>query len=220
MTQYIFPDANTQDVCFYQDTTGMVNLIINGNLASSGNVSFISDGYSRQLSFTSMNNLSAASFTIYGTQNGVQISETVTGPNNNTVYSTLVYDVVTVVTSSVAVSQVAVGTGYNGFFQLISPNITGVTNFNYNFTLGSTYSTNVIGTTVYGTLDNIVNNGTTFANIIANNVGTLYTIKTFGNTAFYMYPDNTTIVQSILIQLTGSSSTIGNSITLTFLQLT
>jgi hypothetical protein len=219
MTQYIFPDANTQDVCLIQDTTGMVNLILNGNLASSGSVSFISNGYSRQVSFTSVNNLSGATFTIYGTQNGVAINEVVTGPNDDTVYSTLVYDVVTVITSSAAVSGVSVGSGYNGFFQLISPNITG-SYLNYNFSLGSTFGTNIIGTTVYGTLDNIVNNGTTFANIITNNVGTLYTIKTSGSTAFYMYPDNTTIVQSILIQLTGSSSTIGNSITLTFLQLT
>jgi hypothetical protein len=219
MTQYIFPDANTQDVCLIQDTTGMVNLVLNGNLASAGSVSFISNGYSRQLSFGSVNDLSGATFTIYGTQNGVAINETVTGPNADTVYSTLVYDIVTVITSSGAVSGVTVGSGYNGFFQLISPNITG-SYLNYNFSLGSTFGTNIIGTTVYGTLDNIVNNGTTFANIITNNVGTLYTIKTFGNTAFYMYPDNTTIVQSILIQLTGSSSTIGNSITLTFLQLT
>lgn len=219
MTQYIFPDASTQDVCFYQDTTGMVNLIINGNLANGGIVSFITDGYSRQLSFTSLNNLSAINFTIYGTQNGVEISEIVAGPNNNTVYSTLVYDVITAISSSGIVSRVAVGTGYNGFFTLINPTLVGITNFNYNFTLGSTYGTNVIGTTAYGTLANIVNNGTTFANIIANNVGTLYTIKAFGNQAFYMYPNNTTLLTSILIQLTGSSSTIGNTTTLTFLQL-
>lgn len=219
MTQYIFPDASTQDVCFYQDTTGMVNLIINGNLANGGIVSFITDGYSRQLSFTSLNNLSAINFTIYGTQNGVEISEIVAGPNNNTVYSTLVYDVITAISSSGIVSQVAVGTGYNGFFTLINPTLVGITNFNYNFTLGSTYGTNVIGTTVYGTLANIANNGTTFANIIANNVGTLYTIKAFGNQPFYMYPNNTTLLTSILIQLTGSSSTIGNTTTLTFLQL-
>ena len=219
MTQYIFPDASTQDVCFYQDTTGMVNLIINGNLANNGTVSFITNGYSRQLSFTSINNLSATNFTIYGFQNGVEISEVVAGPNNNTVYSTLVYDVVTAVTTSGAVAQVAVGTGYNGFFTLINPNLVGLTNFNYNFTLGSKYSSNVIGTTIYGTLNNIANNGTTFANIIATNVGTLYTIKTFGNQAFYMYPNNTTLLTSILIQLTGSTSTIGNTTTLTFLQL-
>jgi hypothetical protein len=220
MTQYIFPDASTQDICLIQDTTGIVNLVINGNLATGGIVSFISDGYSRQLSFTSVNNLSAFTFTIYGTQNGVAVSEIVTGPNNNTVYSANVYDVISIISSSGAVSGVSVGSGYNGFFQLIMPTIIGINEFNYNFTLGSTYGTNVIGTTVYGTLANIVNNGSTFTDIIANNVGTLYQIKAFGNQTFYMYPDNTTLLTSILIELTGSPSTIGNSTTLTFLQLT
>lgn len=219
MAQFIFPDANTQDVCLIQDTTGNVNLVINGNLAANGDVSFISNGYSRQLSFTSANNLSAAVFTIYGSQNGVPIIETLNGPNANTVYSTKIYDVITTITSSIAVTGISIGTGHSGFFQLINPVISGVNTLNYNFTLGSTFNTNVIGTTIYGTLDNIVNTGNTFSEIIAANVGTLYTIKAFGNQVFYMYPDNTTLVTSILIELTGSTSTLGNTTTLTFLQL-
>lgn len=219
MAQYVFPDANTQDVCLNQDTTGNVNLVINGNLAKNGDVSFIENGYSRQLSFTSANNLSAVNFTIYGTQNGVSIVEIIAGPNANTVYSTKVYDVVTTITSSAAVSNVSIGTGYKGFFTIINPVISGITNLNYNFTLSSTFATNVIGTTVYGTLGNIVNTGKSFSEIIASNVGELYTIKTLGNEVFYMYPDNTTLLTSILIELTGSTSTLGNSTTLTFLQL-
>jgi hypothetical protein len=219
MAQYIFPDANTQDVCLIQDTTGNVNLVLNGNLASGGHVSFIENGYSRQLSFSSASNLSSAVFTIYGIQNGVAIIETINGPNANTVYSVNIYDVVTNITSSIAVTGISIGTGHSGFFQLLMPTISGISNLNYNFTLGSTFGTNVIGTTVYGTLGNIVNTGSTFNDIITNNVGTLYTIKASGNETFYMYPDNSTLVTSILIKLTGSTSTIGNSMTLTFLQL-
>lgn len=219
MAQYIFPDANTQDVCLIQDTTGNVNLVLNGNLASGGHVSFIENGYSRQLSFSSASNLSSAVFTIYGIQNGVAIIETINGPNANTVYSVNIYDVVTNITSSIAVTGISIGTGYSGFFQLLMPTISGISNLNYNFTLGSTFGTNVIGTTVYGTLGNIVNTGHTFDDIITNNVGTLYTIKASGNETFYMYPNNSTLVTSILIKLTGSTSTIGNSMTLTFLQL-
>lgn len=219
MAQFVFPDANTQDVCLIQDTTGNVNLVLNGNLASNGDVSFVNNGYARQLSFTSANNLSAAVFTIYGIQNGVAIIETINGPNANTVYSVNIYDVVTNITSSVAVSGISIGTGHSGFFQLLMPTISGISNLNYNFTLGSTFGTNVIGTTVYGTLDNIVNTGSTFTQIITNNVGTLYTIKAAGNEAFYMYPNNTLLLTSILIKLTGSTSTLGNTTTLTFLQL-
>jgi hypothetical protein len=219
MAQFIFPDANTQDVCLIQDTTGNVNLVLNGNLASNGSVSFITNGYSRQISFSSANDLSASTFTIYGSQNGVPIVETVAGPNAGVVYSVNIYDVINVITSSNAVSAISVGSGYNGFFQLITPVISGITNLNYNFTLGATHSSNVIGTTVYGTLTNIVNTGFTFSDIIANNVGTLYTVKAFGNEAFYMYPNNNTLVTSLLIKLTGSTSTLGNTTTLTFLQL-
>lgn len=219
MAQFVFPDANTQDVCLIQDTTGNVNLVLNGNLASGGDVSFINNGYARQLSFTSANDLSGASFTIYGVQNGVAIIETITGPDTNTVYSVNIYDVVTNITSSIAVSGISIGTGHSGFFQLLMPTISGISNLNYNFTLGSTFGTNVIGTTVYGTLDNIVNTGKTFTEIIANNVGTLYTIKNSGTEAFYMYPNNTVLLTSVLIKLTGSTSTLGNSTTLTFLQL-
>lgn len=221
MAQYIFPDCNTQDICLIQSTTGAVNLVINGNLASSGIVPFINNGYSRQVSFTSANNLSASSFTINGMQNGVSISEVVTGPNNNTVYSVNVYDVVTSISASGVVAGVSVGSGHSGFFKIVSPVYTGINgNLNYNFTLGSTLGSNVIGTTIYGSLVNIVNNGSTFANLITNNVGTLFQIKAFGNEAAYIYPTNTTLYAYILIRLTGTSSTIGNSTTLTFLQVT
>jgi hypothetical protein len=219
MAQFIFPDANTQDVCLIQDTTGNVNLVLNGNLASSGDVRFIDNGYARQLSFTSANDLSAAVFTIYGVQNGVAIIETINGPNATTVYSVNIYDVVTNITSSIAVTGISIGTGHSGFFQLLMPTISGINNLNYNFTLGSTFGTNVIGTTVYGTLTNIVNTGQTFTEIIANNVGTLYTIKASGTEVFYIYPDNDVLLTSILIKLTGSGTTLGNTTTLTFLQL-
>jgi hypothetical protein len=219
MAQFIFPDANTQDVCLIQDTTGNVNLVLNGNLASNGDVRFIDNGYARQLSFISTNNLSSAVFTIYGVQNGVAIIETINGPNATTVYSVNIYDVVTNITSSIAVTGISIGTGHSGFFQLLMPTISGISNLNYNFTLGSTFGTNVIGTTVYGTLTNIVNTGQTFTEIIAGNVGTLYTIKAFGNEVFYIYPDNDVLLTSILIKLTGSGSTLGNTTTLTFLQL-
>jgi|OM-RGC.v1.013708674 hypothetical protein len=220
MAQYVFPDSNTQDVCLTQSTTGAVNLIINGNLASGGIVPFINNGYSRQISFTSVNNLSASSFVVTGMQNGVMLSETVTGPNNNTVYSTNIYDVISSIVSSGIVANVSVGSGYSGFFQLISPVISGINgDLNYSFSLGSTFGSNVIGTTVYGTLVNITNNGVTFANLVANNIGTLYQIKAFGNESGYFHSDNT-VYSSILIQLTGTTSTIGNTTTLTFLQAT
>ncbi len=222
-TKTLFPAGNTQDICLVQSTLGLSNLVLNGNLASSGTVSFVSLGYSRQISFTSTNNLSAATFTIYGTQNGVSISETVSGPNNNSVYSTLIYDVVSAISVSGAVTAVQVGTGYLGFFNLITIaenlNVT-----NYTLSLGATIGSNQIPTAVYSTLDNIANNGTTFANIVTNNVGTLFTIKSSAASSLYIYPVSpiTTVplINQILIALNGTTSTISNSTTLIFRQTT
>lgn len=223
--QYVFPGANTQDLCLVQNTTGMMNLILNGNLASSNDstqVNFLSYGYSRQISFTSTNDLSAAKFTIIGMQNGVQVTETLSGPVNNTIYSTNIYDVVSFVTVDRAVASIQVGTGYNGFFPLIPIDLT-KSYVNYTLSLGSLFNTNQIGTTVYNTLSNINQNNSTFSNIITNNVGTLNTVKPASNQNLYTYPVSPTtlvpLTRNILVQLSGSSLTIGNAMTLTFIQL-
>ena len=223
-TKTLFPAGNTQDVCLIQSTLGTNNLVLNGNLASGGSVSFTALGYSRQVSFTSTNNLSTATFTIYGTQNGVTISENVTGPNNNAVYSTLIYDVISAISVNGAVTGIAVGSGYLGFFNLITIaenlNVT-----NYTLSLGATIGSNQIPTAIWSTLDNISANGSTFSNIITNNVGTLSPLKTSSAASLYILPNYPTVtsvplVNQLLIQLIGTTSTIGNGVTLIFRQTT
>ncbi len=219
----LFPEGNTQDICLIQSTLGMANLVINGNLASGGIVSFTALGYARQVSFSSTNDLSAATFTIYGTQNGAAISEDVTGPVMNSVYSTLVYDVITAISVNGAVAAVTVGTGYKGFFNLINVN-SDLNESNYTFSLGATVGSNQIPAAVFSTLDNIAGNGSTFANIIAGNVGTLFTIRASTASSLYIYPVSpiTTVplLNQILIQLAGTTSTISNSVTLIYRQTT
>jgi len=225
--KYIFPAANTQDVCLIQDATGPVNLVLNGNLANPTytgtytSISFIAQGYSRQVSFTSTNDLSGAIFTIGGTQNGVFVIEDVTGPNADTVYSVNVYDIISFVSVDTPITGIKVGTGYNGFFPLLLPNINTPTFLNYNFSVGSNLNTNVIGTTIYGTLEDLTTIGRSFIDIINNNVSTLYEIKAFGNEAAYIYqfPSSLYLFSTILVQLTGTTSTLGNSTTLIFRQL-
>lgn len=222
----IFPAANTQDVCLIQSTTGANNLILNGNLVdkATGVMSFASQGYSRQVSFTSTNNLSSATFSIYGTQNGVSISETnITGPNIGTVYSNLIYDVISAISVNGPVTGIQVGSGYMGFFNLIPINqVLNVSN--YTLSLGATIGSNQIPTAVYSTLDSINNNSSTFANIVTNNVGTLFTVKSSSASSLYIYPVSpiTTVplINQILIALNGTTSTISNSTTLIFRQTT
>src|SRR5271155_6191383 len=159
--KYIFPVANVADVCAAQTTAGAANLVLNGNLANpnSDQVSFISRGYSRSVSLTSTGNLSGVNFTIVGTQNGVPVSQTLSGPNNNTIYAnptTITYDVITSITVNGAVATaVSIGTGYTGFFPLININLekrSGITNYSLSTAQLTAAS---IHTTIYNTNDNI-----------------------------------------------------------------
>ena len=220
----LFPAGNTQDVCLTQSTLGISNLVLNGNLASSGSVSFTALGYSRQISFISTSNISGQSFTIYGTQNGVSISETVTGPNIGTVYSTLIYDTISAISVNGAVANVSVGTGYLGFFNLITI-AENLNVSNYTLSLGATIGSNQIPTAIWSTLDNISANGSTFSNIITNNVGTLSPLKSSSAVSLYILPNYPTVtsvplVNQLLVQLIGTTSTIANSVTMIFRQTT
>lgn len=229
-----FPAANTQDVCLTQTTTGAQNLVFNGNLSATNNsptVSFTTFGYSRQVSISSVDDLSLATFTVTGTQNGVLITETITGPNATTVYSVKIYDIITSIGVDRVVTNVQVGTGYEGFFNLIpidtSESILDV----YALSLGSLLANGAspqaqVPTTIYSTLDDISANAPspdTFANIVAGNIGTLTLVKASGIADIYNYPvppvTSVPVCRSILVQLTGSTSTLGNGVVLIFKQI-
>lgn len=214
---YIFPAGNTTDVCLLQTLGAAGNLTINGNLANlvNGQISFIQKGYSRQISFTSVNNLSARQFTITGMQNGVTITENITGPNNNTVYSVQVYDVVSFISVDGTVNGVSVGTGWQGFFPLIAINLERDV-INYTLTLAKLTATS-ISFSVYGTLDNIVNNRT-YLDHITNNAN-LFQIQAPSTTANYVYSGLTGTYTYILVQLGASVDTIANSMKLNFIQI-
>ena len=98
-------------------------LLLNGTLLDStipDQISFIKNKVIRSVSLTSVNDLSLTNFVITGLQNGAYVSETVSGPNNNTVYGTKYYDTITSVVASTAVNGIQVGTGDAGFLPLIA----------------------------------------------------------------------------------------------------
>lgn len=92
-----------------QTTGGAGALLINGTLASNGVATLPVE---QQLGFASTGDLSARTFTITGTNSyGQAISETVVGPNNNTVNTVLNYLTVNSITVNGAVgTNVTVGT--------------------------------------------------------------------------------------------------------------
>lgn len=121
-TTSTWPVIDKGAVCALQDLGGAGTLLLNGTLSSPSlpsQVSFINAGFIRSVSITSTNNLSGVTFTITGFQNEALVTETITGPNNTTVYGTMYYDIIAAVTTSGAVTQVSVGTGSKGYLPIV-----------------------------------------------------------------------------------------------------
>src|SRR5689334_7335131 len=125
-----------QAVSLLQNVASPGALLLNGTYfnASSSTINFNTQGFVRNVSLTSVNDLSAASFTISGVQNNTVVSNTIAGPNNNTVYTTDSFDIISSITVNSAVNGVKAGTGLIGFFPIISR----LTPNNYSLTVPST----------------------------------------------------------------------------------
>ena len=93
--------ADTDGICASQTTSAAANLTLNGALTAtingnsvyapsvSGTAATADGAWARKIGITSDGNDSGITFTITGTDvNGKALSETVTGPNSTTVYST------------------------------------------------------------------------------------------------------------------------------------
>lgn len=109
---------DTSAVCTPQTLGAAGALTINGTLASKSDaekrhVTF--ENLERTVSLTSAGNLSGLQFTITGTLQGAVVSQTRSGPNANTVYTTQKFTTITSVTVNGAVAtNVSVGNGDTG----------------------------------------------------------------------------------------------------------
>jgi len=165
-----WPVVDLAAVCALQDTPGAGSLLLNGTLKNNSvpdQISFRVNNFIKSVSLTSVNNLSAITFVVNGFQNNAPISDTINGPNNNTVYGVKYFDVITSITVNAAVSQVKVGTGNAGYLSLFVVN-SNTSNINYSMSVifppsgaGITYS-------LYQTLDQINSNFITFENQLSN----------------------------------------------------
>lgn len=105
------PSAIANAVCLAQTKVGAGALTINGTTASGG-VSTFSGNYT--VSVASDGNDSTRTYTITGTNSaGDPLSETITGPNNTTVYTTRFFKTVTgvAVVGGGTVGTITVGSG-------------------------------------------------------------------------------------------------------------
>lgn len=175
--QNYWAPQDLQGVALTQSLGSAGNLNLNGtySVPTNTSVNFVAIGIIPTVSLTSVNNLSATSFTIVGVQNGAVISETIAGPNNNTVVTTNAYDIVNTVSTTTAVTGVSVGTGLNGYFPFYNIPTTGSSSF----ALSSTFSpyalsfttTSMDGVTyeIFQSLGNLGANGQSYASLITNN---------------------------------------------------
>jgi len=121
---YTWPIADEDAVALLQTTAGADTLLLNGALSNPNNRGLFVDfgKVSRVVTLTSANNLGAVNVTIAGTLNGVVVTETRVGPNNNTVATTQVFSSVTSITVDDAVTAMSVGTGVSGYTKWFKSN--------------------------------------------------------------------------------------------------
>lgn len=224
--KYTFPGAFGSEVCALQDVAGGGSLVLNGTLANliRKDVSFIERGYCRTVSLTSVNDLSGQLFTVTGTQNGVFFQEDIAGPNANTVYGTVVFDVITDVSVDGGVFAVSVGGGFTGFYTLIGidPYMSPV-NYSLRASGGDIAYADDVTLTLYGSNENLMLNGHTYTENIANAL--LYQIVSTVNN--FLFPDTTAsglygafdpLAINVLLKIDGLETNVTRSTTLTFLQ--
>lgn len=211
-----WPIVDLTAVCALQDLGAAGPLLLNGTLLNTDipdQISFINAGFIRSVSITSANNLSGVTIMIQGLQNGAYITESITGPNNTTIYGTMYYDIIFSVIASGAVTGISVGTGKAGYLPLIAVN-TVSNSINYSCSVllpagsGITYS-------LLQTLEQISINYIALQNQISTkffpSMGlTTETTSQIGN--------STEITNYILLNISNSTLPITDTLTFIFLQ--
>jgi hypothetical protein len=121
--EYNWPTAIANGISLFQTTTANIPLLLNGSYVNktARTVNFVDDfGIVPRITLNSAANLSGINFLITGYQNGVFISETLTGPNANTVTSVNCFDsVAQIIPSGTTGSTVQAGVAALGYFPMI-----------------------------------------------------------------------------------------------------
>ena len=142
--EYNWPAPIANGISLFQTTTANTPLLLNGSYVNKTTriVNFIDFGIVPRVTLNSAADLRAINFLITGYQNGVFISETLAGPNANTVTSVNCFDTVTqIIPTGTTGSTVQVGVASIGYFPMILLN-TAKTN-----TSSISYALNIVAAT-------------------------------------------------------------------------
>jgi hypothetical protein len=142
--EYNWPIPVVNGISLFQALTANIPLLLDGSYVNktTRTVNFIDFGIVPRITLNSAANLSGINFLITGYQNGVFISETLTGPNSTTVTSVNCFDTVTqIIPNNTTASTVQVGVASVGYFPMILLN-TAKTN-----TSSISYALNIVAAT-------------------------------------------------------------------------
>lgn len=121
--EYNWPAPVANGISLSQGLTANTPLLLNGSYVNkiTRTVNFVNDfGIVPRITLNSAANLSGINFLITGYQNGVFISETLTGPNSTTVTSVNCFDtLLQIIPNTTSVSTVQVGVASVGYFPMI-----------------------------------------------------------------------------------------------------
>ena len=121
--EYNWPTPVVNGISLFQTLTANIPLLLNGSYVNkiTRTVNFVDDfNIVPRVTLNSAANLSGINFLITGYQNGVFISETLTGPNANTVTSVNCFDTVAqIISSGTTGSTIQVGVAALGYFPMI-----------------------------------------------------------------------------------------------------
>lgn len=121
--EYNWPTPVVNGISLFQTLTANIPLLLNGSYVNktTRTVNFVDDfGIVPRITLNSAANLSGINFLITGYQNGVFISETLVGPNANTVTSVNCFDTVAqIIPSGTTGSTIQVGVAALGYFPMI-----------------------------------------------------------------------------------------------------
>ena len=121
--EYNWPTPVVNGISLFQTLTANIPLLLNGSYVNkiTRTVNFVDDfNIVPRVTLNSAANLSGINFLITGYQNGVFISETLAGPNANTVTSVNCFDsVAQIIPSGTTGSTIQVGVAALGYFPMI-----------------------------------------------------------------------------------------------------
>lgn len=137
--EYNWPTPVVNGISLFQTLTANIPLLLNGSYVNkiTRTVNFVDDfSIVPRVTLNSVANISGINFLITGYQNGVFISETLTGPNANTVTSVNCFDnVVQIIPSGTTGSTIQVGVAALGYFPIILLNTAKINTSSINYAL-------------------------------------------------------------------------------------